>query len=363
MAREITLSDDAAPPDPARATTAAEFVDAMRRMKQWTGWGFRQLEKRAAAAGQVLPRSTLTLALTRQTLPREDLIAAFARACGLDENQTGRWIAARRRIAAGDIPVRQPVAPVAAPRRLMLRLTRRLAIVAAVLLVTTIVGAGYLIEPRHPRASGSDQEHPAPAGPPPAEPTTPETPSPEAQPLPPIVPAVVPGTKPPPRAAPPVIRAAPPVDRTPTPPAPPPGTTTPPPPPPAEPSDPGRMVLQRPGGSTVSCPMPYLSTAYAALAQCTESSNGRARIGWYSPFTDVFDSNTGWMKIVDHRWYDSPALATDGISGHARGYATVETPYGPAVWVTQYRDGEGRWGLVNLITGKFYESQGWQPTG
>jgi hypothetical protein len=123
------------------------------------------------------------------------------------------------------------------------------------------------------------------------------------------------------------------------------------------------MVLQRPGGSTVSCPMPYLSTAYAALAQCTEQSGNLARIGWYSPFTDEFDSNTGWLKIVDYKWYDSPTLASDGVSGHARGYATVETMYGPAVWVTQYRDGEGRWGLVNLITGKFYESQGWQPTG
>jgi len=91
-------------PDPATATTPGEFVSAMRRLKEWSGLAYRQLEKRAAAAGDVLPRSTLTVALTRDVLPREELVATFSRTCGCDDNEVRRWIAARRRIAAAADP-------------------------------------------------------------------------------------------------------------------------------------------------------------------------------------------------------------------------------------------------------------------
>ncbi|MEV0330882.1 hypothetical protein AB0H63_31165 [Micromonospora echinospora] len=87
-------------PDPSAAGTAAEFVDALRRLKNWSGMGFRRLEQRAAATGQVLPRSTITSALHRNTLPREDLIVALVRACGEDQDKVDRWVSARRRIAA-----------------------------------------------------------------------------------------------------------------------------------------------------------------------------------------------------------------------------------------------------------------------
>jgi hypothetical protein len=102
-------------PDLSQVQTPAEFVDAMRRLKSWTGWGYRRLEQRAATAGDALPRSTLTVALTRQTLPREDLVMAFARACGCDEAETDQWVAARRRIAGGASPVEIETA---APRRI-----------------------------------------------------------------------------------------------------------------------------------------------------------------------------------------------------------------------------------------------------
>ncbi|GAA4670475.1 helix-turn-helix domain-containing protein [Phytohabitans rumicis] len=91
-------------PDPAEAQTAAEFVRALRRLKQWTGQGYRQLEKSAGVAGQALPRSTLTAALARDTLPRDDLVAAFVRTCGGDDSEVERWVAARRRIAAATGP-------------------------------------------------------------------------------------------------------------------------------------------------------------------------------------------------------------------------------------------------------------------
>jgi hypothetical protein len=39
--------------------------------------------------------------LGRSTLPREDLIAVFTRACGLGETDVQRWLAARRTLAMG----------------------------------------------------------------------------------------------------------------------------------------------------------------------------------------------------------------------------------------------------------------------
>ena len=91
-------------PDPAAASTPAEFVGAMRRLKDWSGMAYRQLEKRAAAAGETLPRSTITAALARDVLPREDLVGAFARTCGCGEDEVEHWVTARRRIAAASAP-------------------------------------------------------------------------------------------------------------------------------------------------------------------------------------------------------------------------------------------------------------------
>jgi hypothetical protein len=97
---ETASPGDAGWPDPASAVTAGEFVEALRRLKRWSGMGYRQLAKRAAVAGYALPRSTLTVALNRGTLPREDLVVAFVRTCGCDEETVARWVAVRRRIAA-----------------------------------------------------------------------------------------------------------------------------------------------------------------------------------------------------------------------------------------------------------------------
>ena len=106
--------DDASRPDPSDAGTPAEFIDAMQRLKAWSGLGYRELEKRAAAAGEVLPRSTVTAALARDALPREELLAGFVRACGCGE-QVGHWIAARRRIAARPGTTEVDDAPVPPP--------------------------------------------------------------------------------------------------------------------------------------------------------------------------------------------------------------------------------------------------------
>ncbi|WP_329095943.1 hypothetical protein OG979_14090 [Actinomadura citrea] len=91
----------APPPSPDVATDEAEFIAALRRLKAWSGLSYRQLERRAAAAGRVLPYSTASTALGRKSLPREELLVAFVLACGLDDDEAASWVAVRKRIAVG----------------------------------------------------------------------------------------------------------------------------------------------------------------------------------------------------------------------------------------------------------------------
>ncbi|MGI5156015.1 helix-turn-helix domain-containing protein [Microbispora sp. CA-102843] len=93
-----------APPPPDGLTTPAEFVAALGRLRQWSGLTYRQLTAAAKASGDVLPTSTIAGALGRTTLPREEFVAAFVRACGLGEAETARWVAHRKRLAAGMTP-------------------------------------------------------------------------------------------------------------------------------------------------------------------------------------------------------------------------------------------------------------------
>ncbi|WP_327026412.1 helix-turn-helix transcriptional regulator [Micromonospora sp. NBC_01739] len=85
---------------PEEATDPAGFVDLLRRLKDRSGLTYRQLEQRAAAAGDVLARSTAADLLRRSTLPRPEVLAAFVRACGA-QDQVERWLRARDRLAAG----------------------------------------------------------------------------------------------------------------------------------------------------------------------------------------------------------------------------------------------------------------------
>jgi hypothetical protein len=78
-------------PHPGTAQNTAEFVATMRGLKDWSGMTYRQLEKRAAERGEVLPRSTLADVLRGNTSPRPDLLAAFARACG-DGERVALWL-------------------------------------------------------------------------------------------------------------------------------------------------------------------------------------------------------------------------------------------------------------------------------
>ncbi|SMD25385.1 helix-turn-helix domain-containing protein [Kibdelosporangium aridum] len=369
MADALDVPEDLGRPDPAGVNTSAEFVEVMRRLKRWTGLGYRQLEKRAAAEGQVLPRSTLTAALARSALPREDLVVAFARACGCDEDQTAQWVAVRRRIAAGGTPVEQePVGTVLAPLPLKRRAKWpvRIAIVVLALAVVAVIGT-RLFDSSGPSVAQQRPDQAVPAGPGSSQPPPSSSPPPSG-----IVsgaPQVIPpdqAERTPPSTAPaataktttasppaPTTVSSPPVSQ----------PTTPPetPPPPAEP---GRRTIELPGQPVIHCPMPYLGTGYGPLAQCTQPSDSQARSGFYSPITGEFNPTTNWSGIVETKWYDGSVLATDGVEAWARGYGSTETNYGPWVFATQYRVGEARWGTINLVSGRFHPGpDGWHPLG
>ncbi|MEU6388464.1 XRE family transcriptional regulator [Streptomyces sp. NPDC046939] len=84
---------------PGEARTVREFVALLRRRKEASGLTYRQLELRAARNGDVLARSTLAGALSREALPKADLLSAFVRACGVSEEEAAEWEAARARLA------------------------------------------------------------------------------------------------------------------------------------------------------------------------------------------------------------------------------------------------------------------------
>jgi hypothetical protein len=94
------MGERSLPPDPATATDAAEYVVLLRKLKEWAGVTYRQLETRSEALGTILPRSTLANMLQRPVLPNENQTLTFVRACGCSPAQTTEWMAAYKQIAA-----------------------------------------------------------------------------------------------------------------------------------------------------------------------------------------------------------------------------------------------------------------------
>ncbi|MFI9812294.1 RICIN domain-containing protein [Saccharothrix variisporea] len=100
---------------PPEAEDAAEFVAAMRALRVRSGYSFRALERRAATLGEVLPTSTLNSALSRSTLPREQIVVAFVRACGGDEETAAAWARVRADLAATEVEPDSAPAPTPEP--------------------------------------------------------------------------------------------------------------------------------------------------------------------------------------------------------------------------------------------------------
>ena len=117
------------PPSPTAADGDAAFIAELRRLKIWSGLSFRQLERRAAAAGHTLPASTTATMLGRSSLPREELLATFVQACGLSGQEVLPWLTTRAMIADGTKAAAQPVPTTQSGPRTSSRW--RLAVVAA----------------------------------------------------------------------------------------------------------------------------------------------------------------------------------------------------------------------------------------
>ncbi|WP_225799204.1 helix-turn-helix transcriptional regulator [Streptomyces sp. NK15101] len=86
-------------PDPREARNPAEFLARLQALKDWSGLTYRELSARAETRGDVLPRSTVANMLARPTLPREELLTAFVRACGVEDGEAEAWRTVRRELA------------------------------------------------------------------------------------------------------------------------------------------------------------------------------------------------------------------------------------------------------------------------
>ncbi|MDT9680572.1 hypothetical protein RND61_00495 [Streptomyces sp. TRM76323] len=106
------MTDGERAPEPWDVHDPAGFVARLQALKDWSGLTYRELTARAEAAGDSLPRSTVANMLMRGTLPREELLAAFVRACGAGPRETELWLSARKRLATrrGSHPVPVPCA-------------------------------------------------------------------------------------------------------------------------------------------------------------------------------------------------------------------------------------------------------------
>ncbi|MFJ7960370.1 hypothetical protein ACIQ62_29175 [Streptomyces sp. NPDC096319] len=86
-------------PDPREARTPAEFLVCLQAVKERSGLTYRELSARAASHGDVLPRSTVANMLSRPTLPREELLTVFLRACGVAPDEAEAWRTVRGELA------------------------------------------------------------------------------------------------------------------------------------------------------------------------------------------------------------------------------------------------------------------------
>ncbi|MEU4473118.1 tetratricopeptide repeat protein [Micromonospora sp. NPDC023888] len=95
-------------------TGVEQILLQLRRLKQESRLTYRELESRATAVGDVLPRSTLASALRGPGLPRREVVAAFLRAC-LNPTDAERWLRGfDRHAAANGYEQRDAGPPVAA---------------------------------------------------------------------------------------------------------------------------------------------------------------------------------------------------------------------------------------------------------
>ena len=105
-------------PDPLQADTPGKFVTALRQYWIWSGkTPYRELAHRSDGE---LAISTISVMLSRRTLPSQRRMLAFIGACGATEEDCQRFVTAWRRISlaeqAGEPGMQQIPAPRCAGR-------------------------------------------------------------------------------------------------------------------------------------------------------------------------------------------------------------------------------------------------------
>lgn len=107
------------PPSPAGIADAAGLVAGMAALRAWAGQpSLAELNRRS---GGRLPRSTVSDVLRRASLPRQELLLDFVRACGLDNDQVGEWDREWRRLAAPPSVIPRPSPPRWSRRQIAVR--------------------------------------------------------------------------------------------------------------------------------------------------------------------------------------------------------------------------------------------------
>ena len=88
-------------PDPLAASTPAEYLDALRQYRAWSGDpSWRAMAKRA---GQTVVHSTMYAAMNGATLPKLDVVRAIIIGCGGGEEDLSAFVTAWRVIATGRV--------------------------------------------------------------------------------------------------------------------------------------------------------------------------------------------------------------------------------------------------------------------
>lgn len=99
----------------AECASAADLVLLLNDLRTEADLSIREISRRSRHTGQSLPATTVWDMLSRQTLPRGDVLRTYLTACGVDEHDD--WLAARARIARRPRPETVQAA-VAIPRQL-----------------------------------------------------------------------------------------------------------------------------------------------------------------------------------------------------------------------------------------------------
>jgi transcriptional regulator with XRE-family HTH domain len=89
------------PPQPTRANTAAEYLDALKELREWSGMTYREIAEITRDYPRSVKASTLCGALKRGTLPSEDLVEGFLQAVDLGADIQSLWLDVRKAIEEG----------------------------------------------------------------------------------------------------------------------------------------------------------------------------------------------------------------------------------------------------------------------